>query len=75
MKDICGANTVLFDDLSSKSLNVVVENYNQIEQKLIHDQRYTDEEIKEMFKDVGTQSGKETIEAEESKLYYTNFLY
>jgi hypothetical protein len=75
MKDVCGANTVLFDDLSSKSLNIVVENYNQIEQKLIHDQRYTDEEIKEMFKDVGTQSGKETIEAEESKLYYTNFLY
>ena len=55
----CGDNEILFDELGTKALNPVINSCNQLTEKITPKQTMTDDEIKEIFKNVGSIKGKE----------------
>lgn len=52
--DMAGDNYVLYNVLTRQALSPVLEKHAELEAKLVHEQKGTDEEILEEFKDVGT---------------------
>lgn len=62
--DVCGNNKQLTNEINFRTIKPVLDTTNQIEDKMSHDQKYSDDEVREIFKDYG--KSQEQIEREQS---------
>lgn len=55
IKDMCGDNYAIYNAITGKAVYPIKEKYDEMKERLSHEQRMTDEELLEEFKDVGTR--------------------